>query len=202
MTFHDLPPWMLVAVSGLLVRARRLVGLGGQTRQEPIPEPGRQPGARSAPRCGGQVSSCQRWCPPPVRTRSHATTRQDRELRLVLLCGRDGQFVGDRGHGKPHRTVGRHVTTRSPVGIKADTWLDALLGHTPRCARHSPTGVRFCDRRLEGEPARGSGAWSPGHLSLGSPRRRWHFWRVRRPLLCQRAEPGRGDLQHLLAFGC
>jgi hypothetical protein len=35
MTFH---PWMLVALGGLLVRARRLVGLGGEPLQEPAPE--------------------------------------------------------------------------------------------------------------------------------------------------------------------
>ena len=56
---HDLPPWLLVAPSGLLVRARQLVGLGGQARQEPVPEPGRQLGARRVPRGGHRR---YRWC--------------------------------------------------------------------------------------------------------------------------------------------
>ena len=35
---HDLPPWMLVALGGPGMRAWRLVGLGGETLQQPVPE--------------------------------------------------------------------------------------------------------------------------------------------------------------------
>jgi hypothetical protein len=37
---HHLPPWMLVVLGGLLVRARQLVGLSGQPLQEPAPKAG------------------------------------------------------------------------------------------------------------------------------------------------------------------